>query len=414
MKLTASDLSRVTMAQKNTPPSSAQQPGTPAFVQSLSLETAGIIQVIPEGLARKDKIISMIINDLRSPLSALSGLLNLLVRDPEHTLLPDQAALAQQTLSITKSLIQSSERLFHFYGASTFGLTPSSRFLHARQLVQEILREAQPLAQWHEVRLENEVADEMRLFVDPVLMQEVLLELLTNAIRACQPRGRVVLSASSQGGTDTLRVQDDGIGIPPSSQSMLFTEGATLTERATTVNERRKRGTGLGLPLSARIVQAHGGTLSVESVERTGTVMTIRLPTTRPRILVVDDQKMDLDLLTLYLDPLNVAVVQAKSGPQAIVALADGGRNMQRGGGGFDLVISDINMPGMDGFALLEQIVADPHTASIPVILLTGEESMAQRVKGFRMGASDFVLKPVNADDFRLSVRRLIGCMPEG
>ncbi|MBF0179644.1 MAG: hybrid sensor histidine kinase/response regulator [Magnetococcales bacterium] len=404
------------MAPK-TPPQSVDKPATPVFVNALPSEKDGIIKVIPEGLARKDKIVSMIINDLRSPLHAQAGLLNLLLREGGESLRPDQKALAEQMLSINRNLIQSSERLFHFYGASTYGLTPSSRFLSARQLVQDVIREALPLAQWHEVRLVNKISDEMRLFVDPVLLREVLLELFSNALRASRAYGQVEVNASVQDGNDLLWVRDDGQGIPQELLPRLFTEGgaAASGERGSTVGDRRKRGTGLGLPLAARIVQAHGGTLSVESsTPGKGTVMAIRLPTTRPRILVVDDQKMDLDLLTMYLQPLNVAVVPARNGPQAIVALADGARNIQRGGGGFDLIISDISMPGMDGFSLLEQIMADPCTATIPVILLTGEESMAQRVKGFRMGASDFVIKPVNAEDFRLCVRRLIGCLAEG
>ncbi|MBF0296928.1 MAG: hybrid sensor histidine kinase/response regulator [Magnetococcales bacterium] len=403
------------MAQK-TPPQSADKPETPVFVNALSSDKDGIIKVIPEGLARKDKIVSMIINDLRSPLYAQASLLNLLLREGGESLRPDQQALAEQVLSITRNLIQSSERLFHFYGASTYGLTPSSRFVSARHVVQEVIREALPLAQWHEVRLVNKISEEMRLFVDPVLLREVLLELFSNALRACRAYGQVEVDATIRDGNDILSVRDDGQGIPQELLPRLFTEGgaAASGERGPSVGERRKRGTGLGLPLAARIVQAHGGTLNVESsTVGAGTVMAIRLPTTRPRVLVVDDQKMDLDLLTMYLQPLNVVVVQAKNGPQAIVALADGARNIQRGGGGFDLIISDISMPGMDGFALLEQIMADPCTATIPVILLTGEESMAQRVKGFRMGASDFVLKPVNADDFRLCVRRLIGCLGE-
>lgn len=385
------------------------KPVTKAFVSHL--ETDGIIQVIPEGLARKDKIVSMIINDLRGPLGALSGLLNLLHRDPEQTLRPDQLALIEQTQAISKALMRSSERLFHFYGARNFGLTPKSRFLDGHQLIQEAIQEANPLAQWQQVSLVNEMPEGARLFVDPVLMQEVILELLINAIRASKPYGQIKLSVSLGGPEIMIRVRDFGTGIAASRFSKLFTEGAVLTGYVAD-DERRKRGTGLGLPLAHRIVQAHGGRLEVESEEGKGSLFTVNLPNIRPRILLVDDQKMDLDLLTMYLEPLKMDVVQVKSGPVAIANLAHGARDARRGEG-FDLIISDINMPVMDGFALLEQIMADPVTAPIPVILLTGEQSMAQRVKGFRMGAADFVLKPVQADEFRQRVRRLLGCLPE-
>ncbi|MBF0136599.1 MAG: hybrid sensor histidine kinase/response regulator [Magnetococcus sp. DMHC-1] len=381
------------------------------FAGSLAIETDEDVQVISEGEARMDRINSLILNDLQSPLTAMTGLLDLVLREAV-TLRPDQAALIQRAYSITQSLNRSSQRLFHLYGANHAGLSPNSRFMYGRELVNATIAELESQAKWRQVTIVAKVMDDLRLYVDPVLLKEVLHELLLNAINVSQAQGQVTLEAAVEEGESKilLSVRDQGSGIPAVELDELFKEKGAVTGKSS-FGGRRKRGTSLGLPLSSRIVQAHGGTLEVESAVGVGSVFRIRLPNPRPRILVVDDQQMDIDYLAMILDSLNVEIIKARNGPLALVALGEGARD-STGGSGIDLVITDIAMPGMNGFELLEQIVQDPLTAAIPVVLLTGEASMAQRVKGFRMGAADFVMKPIHPPDFLLCIRRLMGCVP--
>ncbi|MBF0175707.1 MAG: hybrid sensor histidine kinase/response regulator [Magnetococcales bacterium] len=392
-------------------------PETTVLADSLSLAKDGALQVMPQEMGRSDRINALIINDLQSPLGAMAGLLDLVLRDVD-ALRPDQAALVQRAYDITRSLSQSTQRLFHLYGARHAGLTPNAIFIPGQEVVNAAVTLASPQAKWRQIKIVTHIPSELRLFGDPTLLKEVTLELLLNAINVTKPDGQVDLEMTEhvdrgpgEAPWITCSVRDQGDGIAAEDQQELFTEKGTVSVKSS-LGGRRKRGTSLGLPLASRIVAAHGGMLEVTSEVGKGSAFHMRLPNPKPRVLLVDDQQLDLDFLATMLDSLNIDVIKARSGPLALVALGEGARNIHHGSG-IDLVVTDIAMPVMNGFELLEQIVRDPLTASIPVILLTGEESMVQRVKGFRMGAADFIMKPVQPTDFLASVRRLM-CLTPG
>ncbi|MBF0426368.1 MAG: response regulator [Magnetococcales bacterium] len=390
---------------------SADDDVTVVFTDSLSAAVEGAVRVVPRGEGQPDRITTLIVHDLQSPLVAMAGVLDLLQQGAD-TLRPDQLALVERARSIHRSLSRSGQRLFHLYGARHAGVTPRPRFVDGGDVIGAALADVEAQAKWRQVIIAVESPERPRLYVDPLLLQEVLVELLLNAINASQAGDRVVLAATTTAATATLTVRDQGVGIGEAERADLFAEKAS-THGKSSLGGRRKRGTSLGLPLAARIVQAQGGTLEVESTPGKGSLFQVRLPNPKPRIVIVDDQPLDGDYLAMLLEPLDMEVIKAKSGSAALVALGEGARDPW-GGGGIDLVITDIAMPVMNGFELLEQIVGDPLTAAIPVVLLTGEESMAQRVRGFRMGAADFLLKPVRAPEFLASVDRLLGCAPPG
>jgi CheY-like chemotaxis protein len=122
----------------------------------------------------------------------------------------------------------------------------------------------------------------------------------------------------------------------------------------------------------------------------------------RPKILLVDDEEIVRILLTEYLDDLDteVDVFEADNGRSAIEAI--------RLHGAPDVIISDIMMPDMDGFALLDRMKSDPTTTGIPFMVITADDQPETRERAFRMGASDFVLKPLAQDSFVARVQKFV------
>ncbi|MBF0143320.1 MAG: response regulator [Magnetococcales bacterium] len=247
-----------------------------------------------------------------------------------------------------------------------------------------------------QVTLVNAVPEGSRLFADRILLGEVLRRLLYNAIRF-SPEGKPVKVFTPKKMPTTLAVWDQGPGIPEVDIPGLF-RGGVETRPGLAEGEGR---TGLfDLPFCREIVEAHGGILEAQSREGEGSVFSVQLPLVKPKVLIVDDQEMDREMLGMFLGSLDVVVSEAESAGKAMALIDDDVP---------DLIVTDITMPGMDGFDFLRELGRHPRVRQVPVILVTGNQEVEQRVKAFRLGAADFTVKPVVPQDFLARVRRLLG-----
>jgi CheY-like chemotaxis protein len=246
-------------------------------------------------------------------------------------------------------------------------------------------------------------ADERRL-------RQVFLNLLSNAVKFS--RSRIDVHSSVEGPTLTLSVSDDGPGIAPEDQNLIF-EAFQQGKRPS-----REEGTGLGLTLSRRIVELHGGTISVESELDKGSTFTVSIPTepaqayaselpadgplpSGPIVVVVEDDPRSLDLLCLHVRRLGVGYLTAGDGRTGLELI----RKVSP-----VAVILDLQLPVLDGWDLLALLKADPETARIPVVIVS---MLDERGKGLALGAADYLVKPVRGDDVRAALSRVAG-LPAG
>jgi PAS domain S-box-containing protein len=243
---------------------------------------------------------------------------------------------------------------------------------------------------------------------DQARLRQVLLNLLNNAIKFT-PNGHVELKLDclSKGDQDaTLRVAviDTGIGIPEEDQEKLFLRFS----QADSSIARKFGGTGLGLAISKRIIEALGGEISLESKRGLGSTFwfTVTLPLAEApeetsstpdaplarglHVLMVDDLEMNRDLVKLLLEHAGHTVSVARDGAEA-VTMAKANR--------YDMVLMDIQMPGMDGFEATRQIRAlDGGRGNVPIVALTAD-TMPNKVAAFRnAGLSDHFPKPIDSD----------------
>ena len=204
-----------------------------------------------------------------------------------------------------------------------------------------------------------------------------------------------------------ISVTDSGIGIPPEQQAELFTKFSQADASVT----RRFGGTGLGLAISRDLVSLMGGDLSLESEPGRGTSVSLRLPLTlvgapafsatvlaeQPqeleaavRILAAEDNPTNRLVLQALLEPLGAELVQVASGEEAVAASE---------GGSFDVVLMDIQMPGIGGVEAVRQIrrrERETGCARIPIVALTANV-MTHQVADYRAaGMDDYVAKPIN------------------
>jgi CheY-like chemotaxis protein/anti-sigma regulatory factor (Ser/Thr protein kinase) len=235
---------------------------------------------------------------------------------------------------------------------------------------------------------------------DELRFKQVVLNLVSNAVKFTPDGGDVAVSAQRQGRHLVVAVADTGPGIPEGDRERIFEsfqQGGRGAPKA--------EGTGLGLTLSRRIVQLFGGRLWLESELGRGTTFTFTVPVypadapdgdaaqqggqeaARPTILLVEDDRASLDLMIAYLVGSPALVVTARDGVEAL--------DMVRRSPP-DAVVLDLQLPRMDGWEVLAEIKRDPATAHVPVVVAS---IVDDRPRGLTLGASAYLTKPVARAD---------------
>ena len=349
-----------------------------------------------EATRLKDKFVSLVAHDLRSPLAAIMGSVAYVLNDEDKPLCKNHALLLESALNGSKNLIQLIEEVLNISRLKTGKITLKKNFFNAHAMVQEMAQRLDHLRIKKSLTIENRVPVNMRLFADRPLICEVVQNLLSNAIKFSHPGTTIQVFASDNTKYLSIAIQDQGTGIPKNMVPKLF----NIAEKTTTPGTQGEQGTGFGLPFSWDIMQVHEGSLSVHSLPGEGSTFSLTLPTKHPRILVVDDEAPMRTLLKHMLLPLRVEILEAEHGEVALAYIREHP---------IHLILSDIVMPVMDGFELLETLQKRHETRDIPFVLITIKNDIATRDRAFRLGAADFSVKPFQADDLLPRVRNFLG-----
>ncbi len=265
------------------------------------------------------------------------------------------------------------------------------------------------------------------VLADPARLQQIIANLLSNAIKYTTRGGKVQIIARRINSHIEVAVSDTGIGIAAEFLPHIFTRFRQQNSSAT----RTHGGLGLGLSIVKHLVELHGGTIHAESAgEGQGATLTVHLPVVAVRsgssekqelaqqagplptedatidlrdviILVVDDEADTLALLERLLLDCHATVIRASSGPEALELVKS--RNP-------DLLVSDIGMPGLDGYELLRQIrIWEASGKRILAVALTAYARFQDRTRAFRVGFAAHMAKPVEPTEFLTTVASVLG-----
>lgn len=268
------------------------------------------------------------------------------------------------------------------------------------------------------------------LLVDERRIRQVLLNLLNNAVKFTPDGGHITLEVifpltkdAALAKRDYLRiaVTDTGIGIAPENLDRLFQPFIQIDSAL----NRQYTGTGLGLTLVKRLVELHGGQVSLTSQVGVGSCFMIDLPcavssprspqsasagspdtgaaqstpTNSPLILLAEDNAANIDSISSYLRARGYRIVLAKNGKEAIV-LADSESP--------DLILMDVQMPGMDGLEAIQKIRSNPHLDNVPIIALTALAMPSDRDRCLKAGATDYLSKPIRLKQLTSTIQQLL------
>jgi PAS domain S-box-containing protein len=358
----------------------------------------------------KSEFVSTVSHELRTPLTSIYGGLGLVMGGalgevPES--MREMLELAHRNAERLNLLIADLldlEKLMA--GKMSFERSPHS----LRALLVDSLASLQGYAERFDVALElGECADE-ELLLDPARFDQIIANLVSNAIKFSPPGGRVEIECSRLDHALEIRVLDRGSGVPEGFRPRLFETFA----QANSGDERSQQGTGLGLAITRQLTERMGGQVGYLPRAGGGSCFWLQFPTgprgrpqprqqvseTRPRVLVVED---DPDVATVLIALLEREGFAASSAADPAEARAAIERHE------FCALTLDLGLGDADGRQLLKELRADPLTAALPVLVISGEPNAG---RGLRDPASqqplDFLAKPLNPADLADSMRRLM------
>ncbi|MBF4994290.1 PAS domain-containing sensor histidine kinase [Arthrobacter gandavensis] len=229
-------------------------------------DVTGLVNAV----AAKEDFVANVSHELRTPLTSIMGYLDLALEDEDQIPAYVAASLRVALRNSEKLLELVSDLLSAAAGPSSIERVPAD----LSELLGSSLTSAAPRAEINKVQLVRDFPAELPAFLDPQRISQVIDNLLSNAVKYSPDGGRVTVSASSTPQTLTFEVSDTGIGMTEAEQAEVFTKFF----RSGTSRKAAIPGVGLGLVISKNIVEAHGGTITLQSQAGAGTVFTVRLP----------------------------------------------------------------------------------------------------------------------------------------
>jgi PAS domain S-box-containing protein len=378
----------------------------------------------------KDEFLANMSHELRTPLNAILGLSEALLEQVSGSLTPRQvksittiSTSGAHLLTLINDILDLSK-----IESGKLELNPDTVkvkefcesclvFVRTQAIQKQII-----VAFEHDGRLEKFSADPKRL-------KQILVNLLTNAVKFTPEGGRIGLTVAAPEGENVMRftVWDTGIGITPENEQKLFRAFTQIDSGLT----RAQEGTGLGLAMVAKLVELHGGNVALESKLGEGSRFIVTLPQispvlgavahfTKPATCAQLADFLQREVVSLSPCVPSNGAPSAPTGPTILLA-EDNEANVQTIGGYFEdkgyamryaingaiavklarelrpaLILMDIQMPVMDGLTAIREICADAAIKNIPIVALTALAMPGDRERCLAAGATDYMSKPVN------------------
>ncbi|MGD9327990.1 MAG: ATP-binding protein [Cyclobacteriaceae bacterium] len=382
--------------------------------------------------ALKDQFLANTSHELKTPLQGIIGLsegLSERIRDAA-----DKEDLSM-IIASGKRLSSLVNDILDFSKLKQHDIQLHLKTIDLHSMVNVIVRNLLPLVRGKDLDIINEINRNVpAVYADESRLNQIFYNLIGNAIKFTH-EGFIKVGAHAHDDYIEVFVQDSGIGIPEEKREDIFKE----FEQADGSVSRQFAGTGLGLSISKKIIELHQGEIWVKSEINAGSTFYFTLPVTQDidrlpepslpdteiieitpspeisekitedinqeetasvqgennepvKILVVDDEPVNQQVLKNHLSGKNYAITQALSGKDALNAIGSTPD--------FNLVLLDIMMPGMSGYEVCEKIREKYLSSELPIIMITAKNQLQDLVQGFSTGANDYLSKPFSKEEF--------------
>lgn len=360
----------------------------------------------------KSEFLANMSHELRTPMNAIIGFTQLIHDGKVGAISADQQEYLSDVLRSAGHLLQLINDVLDLAKVEAGKLEFNPEPIRLGKLITEVRNILQPLAVSKHLTIVIEIAESVEnIVIDPAKLKQVLYNYLSNAIKFTPEEGRIILRARDEDAEHfRLEVEDSGIGIVPEEIEKLFVAFQQLDSSAA----KRHQGTGLGLALTKKIVEAQGGHVGVESVPGKGSLFFAVLPktaaaakercapatqqpsqpvTAQLTVLVIEDSEPDIQWLNQTLSAAGFGFDNARTGAEAIEKAR---------GRVYAAVLLDLILPDSGGWNILHSIRSAGLNQHTPVIVVTvvAERGVA---KGFPV--QDYLVKPLHTDTLLQSLK---------
>ncbi len=410
-----------------------------SYIMSLRISTAfSQVEMFSEKLVAldklKDEFMANTSHELRTPLNGIIGIAQSLFDGIAGVMSEQAKHNLIMIINSGKRLTNLINDILDFSHLKNKTITLNKKPLNLYTVVDMVLQLTKHLTDNKSITLINDIPAEFPcVYADEDRLQQIMINLIGNAIKYTDD-GTVTVRAVKDEEMCSISIEDTGIGIPADQFERIFMP----FEQASNATFRGFSGTGIGLAITKKLVELHGGVITVESVEGKGSKFTFSLficdakandiPITQENlpmlteqeshrhvkeileyeigtdahasIMIVDDDPINLQVLLNHLSIARYNVIKAQSGIEALKIIEKGSVP--------DLILLDVMMPRMSGYDVAETIRKKYSLMELPILMLTAKNQIHDIITGLKSGANDYLVKPFDKDELLARVKTLI------
>ncbi|GLY94720.1 response regulator [Actinoplanes sp. NBRC 103695] len=370
----------------------AERQAVIAAQRRLSDELSQSVEALTRASKAKSTFLANMSHELRTPLNAIIGFSDLMrLEEPDSDRRRVPAEWIEHIHTSGRHLLGLINDILDLAKVEAGHLDLRLAPLRVDTALIELLTGLSPLITTKQLTVKRDLA-EVTALADRVRFRQIVENLLSNAIKFTPSGGTITVTTRDlRDDVVEVVVEDTGIGIAEADHGRVFEEFQQAGD-----DEGRRAGTGLGLALTRRLVEAHDGEISLVSAPGQGSSFAVRLPAApivrsvpaddadAPLVLLIEDDPQAADLLSAQLSAAGYRIAVAGSGESGLTVA---------GTTPPDAIVLDVTLPGIDGFEVIRRLKADARLAGIPVFFAS---IVDERQAGLELGASDYFVKPVD------------------
>lgn len=368
-------------------------------------------------LKSREQFMATVTHDLRSPLNTVVGYTNLLEKS---ALTNSQNLYLKQVKNSSEFILRLVNDLLDLSRLEAGKMSVENLAFNPKNLIEDTVENTIPIEKKVAIKVKIDIAPDLDrpIISDPFRIKQILINLVGNAFKFTE-NGKISVSAKLETEKRNyfllIKIKDTGIGISEEKKEKIFEE---FSQENSSI-EKRFGGSGLGLSISRRLTQLLKGSISLKSEVGKGSEFTVKIPVKLAaltpekaaekssfskkdfgefNILIVDDEESQLSLISELIRSTGMHFQTCKNGKEALKILKNGK---------FDLVLTDIQMPVMDGIEFISEAKKDEKLAAIPFIALSGQPNISE-VEYRKMAFSGNLLKPYSAEDLLKKIQEIL------